>query len=197
MKIKRSFVLVLSLMLLAMIIASCAPARRPGNQDGPAPGSGQQTRLEPRTNERRPGGIEPVPAPRGGRLDTDGERGPRTSPGTQTGQEGNMQQRAESISNEVSNLDEVESATCIITGNTAMVGVQFSQQYRGEMTDQIKKTVDRTVRDNDDRISRVVVTADPDLVTRIEDIFRQTGEGRPLSGFTKEVNELINRIQPR
>jgi YhcN/YlaJ family sporulation lipoprotein len=78
-----------------------------------------------------------------------------------------------------------------------MVGVQFNQQYKGDLTDQIKKKVDRTVKDQDDRISRVIVTADPDIVARIEDIFKQIGEGRPLSGFTKEINELINRIQPR
>jgi YhcN/YlaJ family sporulation lipoprotein len=124
-------------------------------------------------------------------------RAPRNSPGMGDRIGNDSQQRAEEIANKVSDLREIESATCLITGNTAMVGVQFNQQYKGDLTDQIKKKVDRTVKDQDDRISRVIVTADPDIVTRIEDIFKQIGEGRPLSGFTKEINELINRIQPR
>ena len=78
-----------------------------------------------------------------------------------------------------------------------MVGVQFNKQYKGELTDTIKKQVDRKVREADQRIKRVVVTADPDLVSRIEEIFRDIGNGKPISGFADEINEMINRINPR
>lgn len=105
--------------------------------------------------------------------------------------------RARRIADNVADLKEIESATCVISGNTAIIGVQFSEQYKGKMTDEIKKKIDQVVKKTDTRISRVAVTADPDLVSRIRDIFRDIGRGRPLSGFVKEINELLNRIQPK
>lgn len=105
--------------------------------------------------------------------------------------------RARRIADKVANLKEVESATCVISGSTAIIGVQFDDQYKGEMTDEIKKKIDQLVKRTDTRINRVAVTADPDLVSRIEDIFEDIGQGKPLSGFVKEINELLNRIQPK
>ena len=197
MKKKHYLALALSLVFIGGLIVSCAPSKQPDYQADPSPGTGQQTRFTPRTNQRGPGPV-PAPSPKPGGMGTQMERrAPRNSPGMGDRIGNDSQQRAEEIANKVSDLREIESATCLITGNTAMVGVQFNQQYKGDLTDQIKKKVDRTVKDQDDRISRVIVTADPDIVARIEDIFKQIGEGRPLSGFTKEINELINRIQPR
>jgi len=108
-----------------------------------------------------------------------------------------MQERAELLADAAAEQKEIESATCLITGNTALIGVQFDKQYKGELTDRIKKAVEEKVKAKDDRIKRVIVTADPDMVSRIEDIFKDIGKGKPLSGFVKEINEMINRIQPR
>lgn len=105
--------------------------------------------------------------------------------------------RARRIADKVADLNEIESATCVISGNTAMIGVQFSKQYKGQMTDALKGKIDRLVKETDARINRVAVTADPDLVSRIRDMFRDIGRGRPVSGFVKEINELLNRIQPK
>jgi YhcN/YlaJ family sporulation lipoprotein len=108
-----------------------------------------------------------------------------------------MENRAERIADAAAEQKEIESAACVITGNTAMVGVQFNEQYKGKLTDAIKSQVENKVKDADNRITRVVVTADPDLVSRIEDIFKDIGNGKPISGFTKELNEMINRINPQ
>ena len=51
-------------------------------------------------------------------------------------------------------------SSCVITGNTAMVGIQFNKQHKGDLTDAIEAGRKR-VKDADNRINRVVVTADP------------------------------------
>src|SRR5690554_1305179 len=51
----------------------------------------------------------------------------------------NEQDRAEKIANAAAKQKEVESASCVITGNTAMVGIQFNKQYKGDLTDAIKR----------------------------------------------------------
>ncbi len=109
----------------------------------------------------------------------------------------NMQDRAQEIADAAAKQKEVQSASCVITGNTAMVGLQFNKQYKGSLTNAIKKQVEKRVKETDKRIDRVVVTADPDLVSRIEEIFQEIGNGRPISGFTEELREMINRINPK
>lgn len=202
---KRYLISCLALLLILAFVVSCAPARRPGetpvpNQDG----GPRQTRFIPRMTPRRPG-VSPIPAPGplpAPRRVTPGLPTPMTRPndlndGRDIGNDQDMADRAEKIADMVAEQDKIDSATCVITGNTALVGVQFDKQYKGKLTDSIKKSIDRKVKQEDKRITRVVVTADPDLVTRIEDMFEDIGKGKPLSGFAEEISEMINRIQPR
>lgn len=104
--------------------------------------------------------------------------------------------RADNIVNEVVKLDEVQSATVVITDNMAIVGVNLTSPTKGDMNTEIKRKVEETVKTADQRIERVSVTADPDIFERIENIAREAGRGRPLSGFGREIEELIRRITP-
>lgn len=200
---KRYLISCLALLLILVFVVSCAPARRPGETPVPNQGDGpRQTRFIPRMTPRRPGASpipSPLPAPRGMTPGLPGS--PMTRPNDfdrrNTGDNRDMTDRAENIADMVAEEDRIESATCVITGNTALIGVQFDDQYKGKLTDNIKKRIDRKVKREDDRITRVVVTADPDLVSRIEDMFEEIGKGRPISGFAEELSEMINRIQPR
>lgn len=197
MKRKHYLITSLALILIMLLVVSCAPARRPG-QYAPTP------MPVPRQTRFTPTRVVPVPSPGPitvpRRVPSPSTTVPNTtvpSPGTTVAPQGNMQVRADKIAKDVAKLKEIQSATCVITGNTALVGVQFSKQYQGKLTDKIKKDVDKKVRALDTAITRVEVTADPDLVTRIKDIFKSTKAGKPVSGFTKQINEIINRIKPR
>ena len=185
---------VLAFILVMMFVVSCAPVRRPGtNVPSPTPGT-RQTRGVPRTTPNQP----LVPSPTPGPVTPNTVTTPNPTGNNRTGTNvGDMENRAERIADAAAEQKEIESAACVITGNTAMVGVQFNEQYKGKLTDAIKSQVENKVKDADNRITRVVVTADPDLVSRIEDIFKDIGNGKPISGFTKELNEMINRINPQ
>lgn len=183
-------------LIICILAVSCTMQRVPDETLPQTTPENRQTRFDP--------GV--TPAPRRARQenfrrdmrdsmirDSDrNENGRNISP-----MNTNMQERAERVANAAARVKEVESATCLITGNTAMVGLQFNEQYKGQLTDSIKRQVEKRVRETDNRINRVVVTADPDLVSRIEEIFREIGNGRPISGFTEEINEMINRINPK
>jgi len=109
---------------------------------------------------------------------------------------GDLNDRADRIEDEVTKLEEVKSATVIITENTALVGINLTSGTKGDLNTEIKKQVEDAVEKADKDIDRVSVTADPDLFTRIENIARDIGQGRPLSGFGQEVEEIIRRITP-
>lgn len=122
---------------------------------------------------------------------------PGTTPGTirRTGT-GTMGNRAKAIANEVAKDKNIRKASCVITGNTALIGVEFEKQYKGKVTDAIKKSVDRRVKKLEPSIKKVSVTADPDILSRIRSIASDTEKGKPLTGFADEIEEIIRRINP-
>ena len=191
MKTKHYLFSVLAIMIVMILAVSCAPARRPGairrpgatRAPGNTPGT-RQTRVVPRTAPNRPI-VSTTPGP--------------VTPNatTRDNNAGDMQGRARKIADAAARQRDVKSATCVLTGNTAMIGVQFNKQFKGKMTDAIKADVEKKAKQADNRITRGVVTADPDMVSRIKGIFKDIGNGKPISGFTDELNEMMNRITPK
>src|SRR5699024_10330252 len=150
MKINKKMILfLLGVTLFAVLVAGCTPARRPDT----TPDTQPNNRTTPKDNipdnttpdTTTPDDIRPDDNRTPGVTDnnirdenTKGtQTGDRTTPGDMTDDDRTRTDEAEKISNEVADLKEIDSATCVITGDTAMVGVQFDDQYKGELTDDI------------------------------------------------------------
>lgn len=108
----------------------------------------------------------------------------------------NLSDRAEDIARKVANLNDVNSATVVISGDTALVGVDMKNNLEGKITDDLKRKVEKVVKDTDDKIDNVSVTADPDLYKRLDNMARDIRNGKPISGFSKEIQEMLRRITP-
>ncbi len=104
--------------------------------------------------------------------------------------------RARTIAQKVVDLNEVDRANCLITGDTAVVGVDIKNNVRGQMTTELKRKIETRVKNTDNRIKNVAVTADPDLSTRIRTMATDMENGRPISGFANEIQEILRRITP-
>lgn len=100
------------------------------------------------------------------------------------------------IANKIEDLKEVKKAVVTVTGNTALVGVSIADNIEGQMTNDLKDKIDRIVKQTDSTIKTVYVTANADLYERIENIGKGIRQGRPLSGFAEEIEEIIRRIAP-
>lgn len=108
-----------------------------------------------------------------------------------------MLQRSKSITDKLNtDIDEVNNSTVIITGNTALIGVDIPKETTDEQTTEIKNKVETKVKEIDKDVDRVVVTADADLVTRLKDMGKDVENGKPISGFGEEIEEIIRRITP-
>lgn len=171
------FVVIVSLSL----IVSCAPVRRPAPRDNDA----DPTRLEPTPDPQNR--LRRMPMMPDDPSAIDDERRADDDGG----------KRADRIASRLTKLNEVRRATIVISNRTALVGVEMSDRLRGKMTDAQKRKIENEVKNMDNSINTVVVTAEPDLFTRIKNIADQIARGRPLSGFTSEINELVNRIKPK
>lgn len=208
---KRIWVLLSLIIIGAIAVGGCTTDNRSPDNTTP-----EQTRTVPGPNRVTPPNT---PTPGTTRTTPDNNRvvprttipGPTNDPGTPTRPDtkqgmddkrtnqntaNTVANRAESIANAVAKEKNIESASCVITGNTALVGLQFDKQYKGEITDAIKNSVKKRVKKVDDRINEVVVTADPDLLSRIKTMASDIEKGKPLSGFTNEIEEIIRRINP-
>ena len=199
MKNKNIILAVCILLLVSLSVIGCRTAQRPAEpRTTPAPDQEDMNR-DGVTGDNNISGTDSGD----NRMFTDNNRSAddRTITDNRTTMDGgattgNMADRVNRIVREVEDIRDVRRAAVVITGNTALVGVDMTSGTKGELNSQIKRDVEDAVRRADRDITKVSVTADPDIFTRIENIARDVGEGRPLSGFGTEIEEIIRRITP-
>lgn len=182
-KSKKLILTICVFLIIAMAITGCRPAERPVPETQDTPG--QQV-----PGEQADDGVI-----RDARTPEDDRTAPRNMQPVEMEQD--LMVRADRIVNEVVQLEEVRSATVVISENTAIVGVNLTNDETGELDREMERRIEEVVRETDREIDNVAVTADPDLFTRIENIAREAGRGRPLSGFGREIEEIFRKIVPK
>jgi len=103
---------------------------------------------------------------------------------------------ARRVVDEVTKLSEIDTATAVVIGNVALIGVKFDAQYKGTMTDRIKDMVSERARGAVAGIQDVVVTADAQMMKGIQDIADKVKDNRPINEITAEVRDMVDRINP-
>lgn len=194
MKINKKFILflVVGVVVFTVLAVGCAPNRRP-----------DETPNDTTPNDTTPKDTTPddtTPNDTTPNDDTEDKMKDTTPGGTTTDDTTNDEARsdeAKKIADKVEDIDEIDSATCVISDDTAIVGVQFDKEYKGELTDEVKKKVEDVAKKAEDNIDRVAVTADPDLFDRLTTLVDDIGKGKPLTGLRDEIDEILNRIQPK
>lgn len=102
--------------------------------------------------------------------------------------------RATTIAKRVAALPEVNNATVLINGNTAIVGVDVKGSNNNTVSTALRQKVEAAVRVADKNIRNISITSDPTIHTRIRTMSRDIESGRPISGFAREIEDIINRI---
>lgn len=127
---------------------------------------------------RRPGPVQPSPTP------------PAPVAPTQD------TAKARDLAKKISDMKNVNSATVVLSGNKAWVGVDLAAKLEKKMTNAMKNEITTLVKKEDKNITTVYVTADADTVSRLRNIAKDIAAGKPVSGFIKELNEIGRRITP-
>jgi YhcN/YlaJ family sporulation lipoprotein len=108
----------------------------------------------------------------------------------------NVSRKAEQIAEKIERLNNIDEAYVLISGNTAIVGVDMDRNVQGQITNDLKARIENIVKDTANNIKNVSVTADPDLLTRIEKMAEDIANGRPITGFAEQFQEILRRIAP-
>jgi YhcN/YlaJ family sporulation lipoprotein len=108
----------------------------------------------------------------------------------------NHQEVAERLADLAASVPEVNEATCVVFGNTAIVGIDVDGKLDASEVGTIKYAVAEALR-NDPYGVHAVVTADMDLYQRIQELSGQIRAGAPVSGFANELADIVGRIMPQ
>lgn len=79
-------------------------------------------------------------------------------------------------------------------GLVVMIGLSLTNDGENKAKE-IKEEVKQEVKASDKRISQVLVTTDPNLMKRINDVAAGIIEGKPVKSFEKDVNDLSQKIK--
>ncbi|GAB6158476.1 hypothetical protein JCM39194_16760 [Desulfotomaculum varum] len=104
--------------------------------------------------------------------------------------------QAQMLAQEATRVDGVKSAYVVVSGNMAVVGLNINKNMEASQTDRIKAEVGRRLKNADRQISDVRVSTDADTVTRIRKISEGIRQGRPVTDFTKQLDEIVRRMVP-
>lgn len=108
----------------------------------------------------------------------------------------NLSQRATQIAKDINSIDGVEKATVIITGETALIGLNLTNNLNDEQISNIKKSAENKAKTSNNGIKNAAVTASPEIVQRITNLANDIKEGKPISGLADELGNLIKRVTP-
>lgn len=159
------------IMLTVILLAGCTPAH---NDASPSPRNQQDgARVQNVNNNRNPNSNHAAP------------------------EQGQVNQTtADHLKAIAEKVPGVNSANCVVMGNTAVVGVNVDGSLERAEVGSIKYTVAEALR-NDPAGANALVTADLDLNNRIADLNRHIQEGHPFSGLAAELADIIGRIVPQ
>lgn len=104
------------------------------------------------------------------------------------------------ISNKISSaamkVRGVNTATTVIAGTIAYVGVDQKAGTEKSETDRIKREVSDMAKQAEPRLTNVYVSSDPDTITRIKRVAEGIAAGQPVSAFDSELAEIVKRMSP-
>ncbi|RKN86922.1 YhcN/YlaJ family sporulation lipoprotein [Paenibacillus ginsengarvi] len=108
----------------------------------------------------------------------------------------NKQEVTQRLETLAASIPQVQSAKCVILGNTAIVGINVEPHLERSRVDVIKYSVAEALR-KDPYGVHAFVTADVDMAGRIAEIREAVRQGRPIAGFAEELADMIGRIVPQ
>ena len=95
------------------------------------------------------------------------------------------------IEGNVNRISEIADSRVVVTGTTALVGVKFAPEYRGEVTERIREMVAAEVMKADPSIQTVAVTAEDDDVEDVFEISEELRRGKPAEELRTEIEEIV------
>jgi YhcN/YlaJ family sporulation lipoprotein len=152
---------------ISLLLTACQPANKP-----PA-------------NQAAPQPNQPAP---------ETQRVQQTAPQPQYNQ--SPQATADRLVQIASRVKNVNDATAVVIGKWAVVGIDVNAKLDRPEVGVIKYTVAEALKE-DPQGANAIVTADPDIVQRLREMYTDIRRGRPVTGFAEELADIVGRLIPQ
>lgn len=187
---KKVLFLMALLMMMAALLTGCT-----SNADtlsSPTPGAPMMTpQVSPQATEGIIDQLTPDMMPS---MSPDASAAPTLGAGGITTLE-DAKKASEQMEDALERLSEVDDAYVVAAGSTALVGLEFNDQYQGGVDERLKKMVLTRLQTVDKSVTGAAVTADAALVKQIEALSDTLENATSLSAVATQADELIGQIQ--
>lgn len=108
----------------------------------------------------------------------------------------NAKQVANQCAAEANKVSGVNKATAVVSGKTIYIGLDMNANLEKSKSAEIERTVLNRIKELHPGYT-VMVTSDADTVTRIKNVAEGVAQGKPISSFSKELQDIDTRITPK
>ncbi len=106
-------------------------------------------------------------------------------------------QDSQQVARTAESVNGVERAWVVVSGRTAYVGLELDRQNDADDARSIERNVTQQVENQSPHIDQVLVSSNPDIVKRIQNINEGIVDGRPLAQFQEDLEDIGSRLRPR
>ena len=104
---------------------------------------------------------------------------------------------AERIAEAVERLSEVDDAEVVVSGNRALVAVEFDDQYSAGLDERMKKMITETVQEIDETLTDVQITDDDTLYGQVKGLGERLAKATGLDELADDFGDLWDRMMGR
>ena len=95
------------------------------------------------------------------------------------------------VQDRINQFSEVAASYVVVNGPTALVGVEFDPQYRGEMTERIRQMIAGVVMSYDAQVQTVAVTAETEDVKTVRSLAERAANGADEAELKTEMDKIV------
>ena len=190
---KKFFVLSAALLVVScLFLTGCSSEQNRQNtpsDNNQTPSTQNSTNMSPNNN-----GMN---SDMNGTTNMNGANGTGNTTRTSTIDNNSLHQRAEKIADAVvDDIDAVKDARVIISDKMAYVSVSITETAGADTAKTLKEEVGQVVKKTDTAIEDVYVMEDADTFTRMKEMVDDIADGKPVSGFIEELDNMFTRVMP-
>lgn len=208
-----SIIILIVLVLTSMFILSACTARNMYPRQPAQPNTtGQgQNMIGPNMQGTTPGTTRPgapdgrtqtapVPTPAPTPAQTPTTQAPTTqTPATtlrlQQNKIAEYNRKADTIKSKLESMKEVDKASVIVVGDTALVGCKLSSSAKN--VDTAKNMITKNIKDTDKTIKNVNITESIDLTAQVNRISEDIRNNKPIDEINASINKIMREISPK
>ena len=190
---KKFFVLSAALLVVScLFLTGCSSEQNRQNtpsDNNQTPSTQNSTNMSPNNN-----GMN---SDMNGTTNMNGANGTGNTTRMGTVDNNSLHQRAEKIADAVvDDIDAVKDARVIISDKMAYVSVSITETAGADTAKTLKEEVGHVVKKTDTAIEDVYVMEDADTFTRMKEMVDDIADGKPVSGFIEELDNMFTRVMP-